>query len=268
MEPENSVSQSYSLNAAKSAALDVLKSLMPAATAIMVVLLVLALGGCAKKALVAKNVPAPPPPPPLPTATLAANPDAIQRGQSVRLTWDTENADSASITGVGSVAAKGSTSVTPDSSTTYILTAKGPGGLKEASARVTVNHPPPPAVSESGAADEKLFSQNVHDIFFDYDKAAVGPQEESVVEQDANFLTAHPNYELVISGHCDERGSEEYNLGLGDNRANTVRDQLERLGVKSDRIRTISYGKEKPFCTEETQACWQLNRRAHFSLQR
>ena len=208
MEPENSVSQSYSSNAAKSAALDILKPL-PAVTAIVVVLLVLALGGCAKKAPVAKNVPAPPPPPPLPTATLAANPDAI-RGQSVRLTWNTENADSASITGVGSVAAKGSTSATPDSSTTYILTAKGPGGLKEASARVTVNHPPPPAVSESGGAEEELFSQNVHDVFFDYDKAAVGSQEESVVEQDANFLTAHPSYKLVISGHCDERGSEEY----------------------------------------------------------
>jgi len=72
---------------------------------------------------------------------------------------------------------------------------------------------------------------------------------------------------LLISGHCDERDSEEYNLGLGDNRADAVRDQLERLGVKSDRIRTISHGKEKPFCTEETEACWQLNRRAHFSLQ-
>jgi peptidoglycan-associated lipoprotein len=122
-------------------------------------------------------------------------------------------------------------------------------------------------MSDSGAADEKLFSQNVHDIFFDYDNSAVRPQEQSVVERDARFLTAHPNYKLVISGHCDERGSEDYNLALGDNRADTVRDQLERLGVSSDRIRTISYGKEKPFCTEETQACWQLNRRAHFSLQ-
>jgi len=72
----------------------------------------------------------------------------------------------------------------------------------------------------------------------------------------------------LISGHCDERGSEDYNLGLGDNRADAVRDQLERLGISADRIRTISYGKEKPFCTEETVACWQLNRRAHFSMQR
>jgi len=186
----------------------------------------------------------PPPPTPQPRATLAANPDAIQRGQSARLTWNTENADSISISGVGTVAAKGSTSVTPDSSTTYILTAKGSGGLKEARARVTVNNPPPPAMSKSGAEDERLFSQNVHDIFFDYDKSAVRPREESVVEQDARFLTTHPNYKLVISGHCDERGSEGYNLALGDKQADTVRDQLESLGVASDRIRTISLGKE------------------------
>ncbi len=235
--------------------------------AAITVLLALAFASCAKKVPVAKTAP-PPPLPPLPTATLAASPDAVERGQSVRLTWDTQNADSISISGVGSVAAKGSTAVTPDSSITYILTAKGPGGLKESSARVTVNNPPPRAMSEPGAGDERLFSQNVHDVFFDYDKSAVRAQEESVVEQDARFLTAHPNYRLVISGHCDERGSEDYNLALGDNRATTVRDQLERLGVSADHIRTISYGKEKPFCTEETEACWQLNRRAHFSLQR
>lgn len=87
------------------------------------------------------------------------------------------------------------------------------------------------------------------------------------MEQDAKFLAVHPYLKLVISGYCDERGSEEYNLSLGDSRADSVRDQLEKLGITSDRIRTISYGKEKPFCTEETEACWRMNRRAHFSLQ-
>jgi len=106
------------------------------------------------------------------------------------------------------------------------------------------------------------------DIFFAYDKYAVPQNEQSAMEQDARFLATHPNYKLLISGHCDERGSEEYNLGLGDNRADTVRNELERLGISGDRIRTISYGKEKPFCTEETEACWQLNRRAQFSMQR
>jgi peptidoglycan-associated lipoprotein len=106
------------------------------------------------------------------------------------------------------------------------------------------------------------------DIFFAYDKYSVPENEQRAIEQDARFLAAHPNYKLLISGHCDERGSEDYNLGLGDNRADAVRDQLETLGISADRIRTISYGKEKPFCTEETEACWQLNRRAHFSMQR
>ncbi|MGA3128755.1 MAG: peptidoglycan-associated lipoprotein Pal [Candidatus Korobacteraceae bacterium] len=222
--------------------------------------------GCAKKTQVAKTVP-PPPPPSAPTATLAASPDTVERGQVVRLMWNTGNANEISITGVGTVTARGTTSLVPQSSTTYVLTAKGPGGSKEATARVTVTVPPP-TISQAGANDEQLFSQNMKDVFFAYDKYSVPQNEQTAAEQDARFLAAHPNYKLLISGHCDERGSEEYNLGLGDNRANAVRQQLERLGISVDRIRTISYGKEKPFCTEETEACWQLNRRAHFSMQR
>ena len=234
--------------------------------AIIAVASVTLLAGCAKKTQVAKTVP-PPPPPSAPTATLAANPDSVERGQPVRLTWDTANANEIAIAGVGTVAAKGSTSVVPQSSTTYLLTAKGPGGSKEASARVTVIVPSP-SIAHAAPGDEQLFSQNMKDIFFAYDKYSVPQNEQTAVEQDARFLAAHPNYKLLISGHCDERGSEEYNLGLGDNRADAVRDQLARLGISADRIRTISYGKEKPFCTEETEACWQLNRRAHFSMQR
>lgn len=222
--------------------------------------------GCAKKTHVAKAVP-PPPPPSAPTATLAASPDAVERGQVVRLIWNTENANEISIAGVGTVTARGTTSLVPQSSTTYVLTAKGPGGSNEATARVTVTAPPP-AISQAGPTDEQLFSQNMKDVFFAYDKYSVPQDEQTAVDRDARFLMAHPNYKLLISGHCDERGSEDYNLALGDNRAGTVRDQLERLGISADRIRTISYGKEKPFCTEETDACWQLNRRAHFSMLR
>jgi peptidoglycan-associated lipoprotein len=226
---------------------------------------VLALAGCSKNAVVAKT---PPPPPPalVPTATLAASPDALQPGQSASLTWETQNATNISIAGIGPVAAKGSLSVRPQSSMTYVLTATGPGGSKEASARVTVSAPPP-VTAKASPTDEEIFSQNIQDIFFAYDKAAVPQNEESAVERDARFLAAHPYMKLLISGHCDERGSEDYNLTLGDSRAGVVRDQLERMGISADRIRTISYGKEKPFCSEETEACWQMNRRAHFSLQ-
>jgi peptidoglycan-associated lipoprotein len=226
------------------------------------VLLVVA--GCAKKPVVAKTVP--PPPALAPTASLAANPDALESGQSTKLTWSTQYANEIAITGLGKVAASGSMSISPRSSITYVLTATGPGGSKEASARVTVNAPPP-ASAKAQPTDEQLFSQNIQDVFFAYDKSIVPSDEESAVQHDAKFLAAHPYIKLLISGHCDERGSEEYNLTLGDSRADTVRDQLERLGIPADRIRTISYGKEKPFCNEETEECWQMNRRAHFSLQ-
>jgi peptidoglycan-associated lipoprotein len=224
-----------------------------------------ALAGCAKKPPLAKTAP-PPPPAPAPTATLAASPNDLQPGQSVQLTWTTQNAQSISISGVGAVSAQGATTVRPQSSTTYVLTATGPGGSKEASARVTVN-PATPTAAKATPTDEELFAQSVQDVFFAYDKSVVPSNEESAVEHDAKFLAAHPYMKLLISGHCDERGSEEYNLALGDSRADSVANQLERLGVKADRIRTITYGKEKPFCTEETEACWQMNRRAHFVLQ-
>jgi peptidoglycan-associated lipoprotein len=224
----------------------------------------LILAGCAKKPVAAKTV-SPPPPAPAPTATLSASPNAVESGQSAKLIWSTQNANEITIAGVGIVAASGSMAITPQSSTTYVLTAKGPGGSNEASARVTVN--PPPETAKAQPTDEQLFSQNIQDVFFAYDKASVPSDEESAVQHDAKFLAAHPYIKFVISGHCDERGSEEYNLTLGDSRADVVRDQLERLGVTSDRIRTISYGKEKPFCNQDTEECWQMNRRAHFTLQ-
>lgn len=232
--------------------------------ALVISVVLLSLAGCAKKPVVAKTPP-PPQPAPSPTATLSASPDAVERGQSAKLNWSTANANEISITGLGTVSASGSVSINPQSSTTYVLTAKGPGGSKEASARVTVN--PLPATAKAEPTDEQLFSQNIQDVFFAYDKSTVPSDEQSAIQHDAKFLAAHPYIKFLISGHCDERGSEEYNLTLGDSRADVIRDQLERLGVSPDRIRTISYGKERPFCNEETDECWQMNRRAHFTLQ-
>jgi len=232
---------------------------------LVVSMVVIATSACSKKPVAAKTAP-PPPPAPAPTATLAASPDALQAGQTAMLTWSTQNASSITINGLGKVAAQGSRGVKPTDSTTYVLTATGPGGTKEASARITVSQPPP-AASKATLTDEELFSANVKDVFFAYDKASIAQNQETIVAQDAKFLKAHPYMKLLISGHCDERGSEDYNLTLGDGRANGVRTQLEQMGISADRIQTISYGKEKPFCTEETEACWQLNRRAHFALE-
>ena len=230
-------------------------------------ILVLGSVGCNKKP--AAPPPPPPPPPPSPTASITANPSTIQKGQSTTLSWRTENATDVTIDGIGAVDPNGSKEVTPTDSTTYRLVAKGAGGQQEATARVTVTAPPPPpATTTTNATDEELFSQNIKDAYFDYDKYDIRSDSQQALTADAEFLKAHPNMKFTIEGHCDERGSTEYNLGLGDNRANSAKQFLVQQGVTADRIRTISYGKEKPFCTESTEECWQQNRRAHLVFQK
>jgi len=234
-----------------------------AIVAALAVLMVLA--GCKKK-----PPPPPPatPPPPQPTASLTANPNSIQQGESTTLTWQTTNATDVTLEGIGAVQANGSQQVTPTQSTTYRLIAKGAGGTQEATARVTVAQPPPPPPMTTTLSDEQLFNQNVKDAFFDYDKSDIRPDAQQALMADAAFLQQHPNIRFTVEGHCDERGSTEYNLGLGDRRATAVKSFLVQQGVSADRIRTISYGKEKPFCTEHTEDCWQQNRRGHFVYQR
>lgn len=226
---------------------------------------VLLSAGCAKK--VAKVTPAAPPAPATPTATLAANPSVIEQGQSTTLTWQTTNANQITIAGLGSLPASGSRTIAPGASTTYTLVAQGPGGSKDASARVTVNQKVAVAATPS-PSDEDLFAKNIQDVFFDYDKANIRPDEAPIAQKDAAFLAQHPNISVLIEGHCDDRGSEEYNLALGTSRAESVRQTLVQQGVPASRIKTISYGKEKPFCTQDNEQCWQQNRVDHFTFER
>ena len=221
------------------------------------------LSGCSKKAARA-TPPSAPPVPAAPTATLAATPAVIQLGQTTTLTWQTDNASEITIEGLGTVAASGSKSVTPNTSTTYTLRAKGPGGTQDASARVTVNENM--AQAASSPSDEDLFAKNVKDVLFDYDKANIRPDQASSARGDAAFLLQHPSIQVVVEGHCDDRGSEEYNLALGTSRAESLKQSLLAQGVAADRVKTISYGKEKPFCTEDTDQCWQENRVDHFAM--
>jgi peptidoglycan-associated lipoprotein len=226
---------------------------------------VVLLGACHKKA--APPPPPPPPPVPQPTASLTANPDTVDKGQSSTLSWQTTNATDVSIAGIGAVQPNGSQQVTPSESTTYTLTAKGDGGTQTAMARVVVNAaPPPPPTPAPSLTDEQLFAQNVKDVYFDYDKADIRGDQQASIQADASFLQQHPNISFTIEGHCDERGSTEYNLALGDNRASAVKNALVAAGVSGDRIKTISFGKEKPFCSESNESCWQQNRRGHFVL--
>ena len=227
----------------------------------------LMLGACKKKA--APPPPPPPPPPAAPTASISVSPSTIQGGQSASLTWQTSNATDVSIDGIGAVQPNGSQSVSPTESTTYHLTAKGAGGTQEATARLTVTAPPPPPPPPTpSVSDEDLFSQNIKDVYFDYDKSDIRSDQQSSIGADLQFLSQHSNINLTIEGHCDERGSTDYNLALGDQRASTVKNALVAGGINASRIKTISYGKEKPFCTESNEACWQQNRRGHFVYQK
>lgn len=235
----------------------------------------LAATGCNKKA---NTLPPPSALPPeaaasAPTATISADPTAIDQGQSVVLNWRTTNASSVSIDGIGTVAVNGTQTVTPASSTNFHLVAKGDGGTTEANVRVTVRVATVPEsgsnISESDtAAADAAFHAAVKDLFFDYDSYDIRSGDEATVTAAASFLNAHPNIKVLIAGYCDDRGSAEYNITLGENRANAAKQALTSAGVNADRIRVVSYGKERQFCTEENESCWQQNRRAQFNVDR
>jgi peptidoglycan-associated lipoprotein len=236
---------------------------------VFLLIAVFAVAGCKKKtAPLPPAETAPPPAAPAPIAQLTANPTVISAGDQVQLTWKTTDATSVSIDGIGDVPTSGVKSVTPTQSTTYHLVARGEGGTAEASARVTVNAPVAVTVPTNTMSAEEEFKANVQDIFYDYDTADIRSDAQATLSKDASYLVSHPDVKVVIGGYCDERGSDEYNLALGQNRANSAKTALVNAGVAESRVRVVSYGKEKPFCTESNEQCWQLNRRAGFTMDR
>jgi len=108
------------------------------------------------------------------------------------------------------------------------------------------------------------FAENpgVEPIYFDFDRYEIRPGDARTLEADAAWLKTN-DVQILIEGQCDERGTDEYNLALGDRRARATKNHLVALGIAADRISTVSYGKERPVCTEQSEACWALNRRAH-----
>jgi len=228
-----------------------------------------AISGCGKKStapLPTSETAAPVTNGAAPTAQITATPVVISAGDQVQLNWSTTNATSISIDDMGDLPSVGVKTVTPTVSTTYHLVARGSGGTAEASVRVTVNSPPAVTVPTNTLGVEQEFKANVQDIFFDYDAADIRSDAQATLDRDASYLNSHPNVKVVIGGYCDERGSDEYNLALGQNRANVVERALVTAGVPAGRIRVVSYGKEKPFCTDSNEECWQLNRRAGFTM--
>jgi peptidoglycan-associated lipoprotein len=253
--------------------------------AVFAAMLLLATAGCKKKAPAPPPPPPPapvkeappPPPPPKPQAarinSFTAEPQTIQRGQSATLSWSVANATDISLDqGLGTVAANGTRQVFPANTTTYTLTARSGGGndMRSVTVNVTVPEPPPPPPppppTVSGA---EMLSRDAQDAYFDYDKSDLRDDARQAMTRDADLLkrifAADPNFSVVIEGHCDERGSAEYNLGLGDRRATSAKDFLVGLGVPENRIRIISYGKERPVCTEASEDCYQRNRHAHLA---
>lgn len=138
---------------------------------------------------------------------------------------------------------------------------------------------PPPAAQVSPPADEysrikalDLDAINrlglLQDLHFDYDRADIRPADRGALEKNAEQLRKYDFLRITVEGHCDDRGSVEYNLALGDRRARATRDYLVSLGVPAEHLKTVSYGKEAPLCRESTEECWARNRRAHLTVTR
>jgi peptidoglycan-associated lipoprotein len=250
-------------------------------------LLLTAAEGCSKKAPIAAALPPAPAAPRDTTGgesgpvsglapridSFTANPSSILPGESSNLTWSVANATDIVIDqNVGTVAANGNRQVFPTSTTTFNLTARGPGGMAARAVTVTVTGPPPPAPTPpkgSSLPGAEMLSREAQDAYFDYDRSDIRDDARQALTRDADLLrrifASDPTFSVVVEGHCDERGSAEYNLGLGDRRASSAKDFLVGLGLPTDRIRTISYGKERPVCTDANEGCYQRNRRAHLA---
>jgi peptidoglycan-associated lipoprotein len=248
--------------------------------AVFAVVLMMTVTACSKKvpapapALPPKVETPPPPPPAAPAARITnfgAEPRSIQRGQSATLTWSVANATDSNIdNGIGTVGANGMRQVFPTNTTTYTLTASSAGGNDTRSVTVEVTAPPappPPPPTAPKVSGSDMFNREIAaagDALFDYDHSDIRDDARAVLTTDADALkrifAADPSFSVVLEGHCDERGSAEYNLGLGDRRATAAKDFLVQLGVPADKIRTISYGKDRPTALGDNEQAWAQNR--------
>ena len=129
--------------------------------------------------------------------------------------------------------------------------------------------PPAPKV-EGNVLAEDISTLNsrgyLKDAFFDFDKADLRDDARAALSADAQWLKRYGSIQVLVEGHCDERGTEEYNLSLGQRRASAAKEYLVSLGIEAGRINTVSYGKTRPFCGDSNESCWQQNRRGHFVI--
>lgn len=235
--------------------------------------------GCQKKTAVltppappkveAAVAPAPKPNPPT-IETFTADPGTVERGQSAALRWVVKDATQIEIDqGVGAVTAVGQREVSPNDHTTYTIRATGPGGEATARTALAVTLPPAPVAAAPQPTFSERLSSEVRDVYFDFDQSGIRSDSRVTLTSDAEALKSimsdFPTYTVILEGHCDERGSAEYNVALGDRRAAAVKTFLGQMGIAAERLQGISYGKERPQCTTPDEGCWQLNRRVHFA---
>ena len=147
--------------------------------------------------------------------------------------------------------------------------ASEPGPKRVVQAPVVVEKPEaPPVIKEEPLWDQARKAGALQNIYFDFDKYSLKPDAIQKLDNTGAWLSGKPGVKIRIEGHCDERGTNEYNLALGDRRANSAKDFLIALGVASNRIDIVGYGEEKPQCVEQTEECWAKNRRVHFVVLR
>jgi peptidoglycan-associated lipoprotein len=144
---------------------------------------------------------------------------------------------------------------------------------------VARNTPPVPSTTPASQASNypdkatrdriDVLTARISDAYFDYDKHTLRPDAMNALDKDStelrDILKQYPGYKLVVEGYADERGSDEYNLGLGDARASAAKNYLLQIGIPSGQMSVVSYGKDRPVCTEHNEACWQKNRRIHIT---
>jgi peptidoglycan-associated lipoprotein len=137
----------------------------------------------------------------------------------------------------------------------------GQGGARQATTSTTATPTPATPAGPTPGSQADLVASVGDRVFFDFDKYELKPQARNTVERWAGWLKRYPQVTVTLEGHADERGTREYNLGLGERRATSARNYLIALGIDRNRMRTISYGKERPVCTASNEACWSQNRR-------
>ena len=209
---------------------------------------------------------------PAPELEVLIDPSLIREGDSAMLSWETTHADRVIINhNIGAVEPSGRIRLFPDETTSYEVFAEGSGGRVAKTVMVEVLTDETAHIEVEDLTDRPLkeqFEYFVKPVFFQYDSSDLSPAASLTLDRNVGWLTRPENLDIrfLIEGHCDQRGTEEYNLALGDRRAQTVLVYLVGQGLDPSRVRTLSLGEERPFDPNQTEEAWALNRRAHFVL--